>query len=65
VFLFLDGKLPDKWRGYLTDLVKKQTAKGGAAGMIPLANEWAFRAAGFTTATAFATLVLEHSLYRR
>jgi hypothetical protein len=65
VFLFLDGKLPDKWRGYLTDLMKRQSAKGGSAGMIPLANDWWYRAAGVTTATAFATLTLEHSLYRR
>jgi hypothetical protein len=36
--------------------------------MIPIDGsgpDWAFRNAGATSATAFATLTLEHSLYRR
>src|SRR5262249_9701798 len=43
VFLFLDGKVSDKWRKSLADLAAKQKNSGGSAGMIPLENEWAFR----------------------
>jgi hypothetical protein len=68
VLLFLDGKVSDKMRGYLNDLAAKQVTKGNSAGMIPIDGsgpDWAFRNAGATSATAFATLTLEHSLYRR
>ena len=65
VLLFLDGNVGPKWRGYLTDLAKKQTVTGTAAGRIPLDNEWTFKQYGATSATAFATLTLEHALYRR
>ena len=65
VLLFLDGIVDEKWRGYLNDLAKKQTVTGTAAGRISLDAEWAFKQYGATTATAFATLTLEHALYRR
>ena len=60
-----DGNVDEKWRGYLTELSKKQTVTGTAAGRISLDAEWAFKQYGATTATAFATLTLEHALYRR
>ena len=65
LLLALDGKLPDKWRRYLNDLAGSQTVKGFGAGMFPLPNDPWFGARGPTIATAFATLTLEHSLYRR
>jgi hypothetical protein len=65
VLLFLDGNIDAKWRGYLTDLAKKQTVTGTAAGRISLDSEWAFKPYGSTSSTAFATLTLEHALYRR
>ena len=52
----------------LNDLAGKQQTTGTAAGMIPLEKEWSFQEknrVGPTIATAFATLTLEHSLYRR
>src|SRR6185295_5090569 len=66
VLLFLDGKLPDKWRTYLNALAGKQKATGAVAGLIPL-PEWPWNnpAISGTASTAFATLTLEHSLYRR
>jgi len=66
VLLFLDGKLPDKWRAYLNALAAKQKTAGTSAGMIPLPEwPWNVNGIGPTAATAFATLTLEHSLYRR
>ncbi len=65
VLLFLDGKLPDGWRTYLTALAGKQRSAGASAGMIVL-PEWPWSTGvGPTASTAFATLTLEHSLYRR
>jgi hypothetical protein len=65
VLLFLDGKLPDKWRTYLNALAAKQKSSGPASGMIVL-PEWPWSTGvGPTAATAFATLTMEHSLYRR
>jgi hypothetical protein len=64
VLLFLDGKLPDNWRKFLTVLAAKQKTAGASAGMTPL-PEWPWQSVGPTAATAFATLTLEHSLYRR
>jgi hypothetical protein len=65
VQLFLDGKVSDKVRGYLNELAAKQVKKGAGAGAIPLDAEDQWKKAGPTMATAFATLILEHSLYRR
>jgi hypothetical protein len=65
VLLFLDGNVSPVWRAYLTDLAKKQSVTGTAAGRISLDSEWTFKPNGATTATAFATLTLEHALYRR
>jgi hypothetical protein len=66
VLLFLDGKLPEKWRGYLNTLAGRQKNGGPSAGMIPL-PEWPWNGGGIgpTSSTAFATLTMEHSLYRR
>jgi hypothetical protein len=63
--LALDGKLPDAWKKTLDELAAAQTVKGPAAGMIPLPDDPWMRRGGPTIATAFATLTMEHSLYRR
>jgi hypothetical protein len=67
MLLALDGKLPETWRKPLTDLAAAQQTKGTTAGMIPLPkDQWFNRGdVGPTIATAFATLTLEHALYRR
>jgi hypothetical protein len=69
MLLLLDGTLPDAWKKHLATLAATQTTKGPSAGMIPLdkdpwRDQW-FASRGATMATAFATLTLEHALYRR
>jgi len=65
VLLLLDGALPDTWKKQLAVLAANQTTKGTAAGMIALDKDQWFGSRGSTVATAFATLTLEHALYRR
>lgn len=65
VLLFLDGRVGPKWQTHLTNLAKKQSVQGSAAGVIDASDDRWFRDRGRTISTAFATLTLEHSLYRR
>jgi hypothetical protein len=65
VMLFLDGRVNPKWQEHLAALAKKQTTSGSAAGVIDVSDDGHFRGRGRTMTTAFATLTLEHSLYRR
>jgi hypothetical protein len=65
VLLFLDGQVGPQWRTHLTNLAKKQTVQGSAAGVIDVSDDRFFKDWGRTTSTAFAALTLEHSLYRR
>ena len=65
VAFLLDGKVEGAIRKSLDALVAGQRAKGPSAGMIPLEKDRWFGDKGGVVATAFATLTLEHSLYRR
>jgi len=65
VLLLLDGKLPDAWTKELAKVAATQATNGPAAGRIALEKDRWLGRFGATAGTAFATLTLEHALYRR